>query len=107
MRYAAVGGRTGNKMCGWISAHDPGLKRGHRSSHGSCELRDRRTIRAITLALLLDRPQPVGGTSSTATRQRSAAWAMRLPDKHRYVVSVKQSKRVWEFGWDLLPALER
>ena len=35
-------------------------------------------------------------------------WAMPLPGKHRYVVSLKQSKRVWEeFGWDLLPALER
>ena len=27
--------------------------------------------------------------------------------RHRYVVSLKQSKRVWEeFGWGLLPALE-
>jgi hypothetical protein len=32
---------------------------------------------------------------------------MRLPDKHRYAVTLNYSKRVWEeFGWDVLPALE-
>jgi len=44
-------------------------------------------------------------------------WRMAQPFKalgdavagqHRFVASLKQSKRVWEeFGWDLLAALER
>ena len=29
------------------------------------------------------------------------------PDKHRYVVSLKQSTRVWGVRVDLVPALER
>ena len=33
-------------------------------------------------------------------------WAMHA-GQHRYVISLKQSKRVWEeFGWGLLPAPE-
>jgi hypothetical protein len=47
---------------------------------------------------------PKASPDSPDAEQR---WAMRLPGKHRYVLSLKQSTRVWGVRVDLLPALER